>query len=359
MSARPARHLLWQAVRLAIGVVVLAYAVGVLAFFALQALLPACSPQLSPLAYLGPFLFAPLLATLPLALLARLWVAAAANLAVLILAAVLYGPFFLAPPGDSSATAGELLRVMTFNLHASQAPAEELAAVIAAEDADIVAVQELDGVSAAAFRAGLGDRYPHLLLDPEAGGNGLLSRFPILAADVFQPASVGRQALQATLDVRGTAVHVIVAHPNPPAPCWIPGWPLPTGLCCGQLEAQIAAIAQRAESVAGPVLVLGDLNVSDRTRAYALMAAELSDAFREAGSGFGFTFPNRRPIGPVFVTRPLVRIDHIFHSGHLLPRQSRVVCPSVSDHCYVVAQFGPVALGRGAVHPGGGFSLLP
>ena len=314
------------------------YAAGVLGFFALRVLLPRLPALLAMVSYAAPFLFAPLAVLLPLALLSRSRPAIISTLLVLALFLALFLPRFLPRSTSSPPATGEPLRVMTLNLGVRRAPPQRLVEAIERENADLVAVQELLPATAWALRRGLGERYPHTVLEPGQSDTGLLSRYPILASERFRPAGFGRAALQARLDVDGTAVHVIVVHPRPPEFCELQGCPVPTGVCYDELDRQVVDIAARAAALPGPVLVLGDFNMSEETRAYDRMASILKDAFREAGQGFGFTFPVGRSLNGIPVPGPLIRLDYVFHSGELFASGARVGCGAGSDHCFVVAE---------------------
>ena len=316
----------------------LANAAGVLGFFALRFLLPRLPAPLALISYGGPFLFAPLLLLLPLAFLLRSRAAAISTMAVLVLFAVLYGPLFVPRLAPAPALTGEPLSVMTFNLGAYRAPPERLVSVIESENADVVAVQELVPATARALRDGLGTRYPYTILEPTAADTGLLSRHPIVASERFRPAGFGRLALHTVLDINGRLVQVIVVHPRPPGFRWRRRWPLAVGVSYDALSKEITDVARRAAALPGPVLVLGDLNISEQTPAYDRLAGVLGDTFREAGWGFGLTFPYRLQIDGTVVPRPLVRIDYVFHSSELYVREARVGCRGGSDHCYVVAR---------------------
>ncbi len=318
----------------------LVYDGGVLGFFAARAfLLPASPPPIAAINYGVPFLFAPLVIALPLAALSRSRAAVLVTLAVLVLAVALYGPFFTprftAPPPLT----GGPLTAMAFNLGADNPQPAQNVAAIAKQQADVVAVEEVIPLTARALRAGLAGLYPYMLLEP-GRDTGILSRYPIVASEVFRPAGFGREAVQATLDVNGTPVQVIVVHPEPPLAVQPPGWPVPIGLDTAELERQIAAIAERAATLSGPVVVLGDFNMSDQSPGYSQLRAVLRDSFREAGTGFGFTFPIAQPGGG---PGPLTRIDYIFYSRALYVEQADVVCEGGSDHCYVVARLRRVA----------------
>lgn len=83
--------------------------------------------------------------------------------------------------------------------------------------------------------------------------------------------------------------------------------------------------------------MLGDFNMAEHSRAYRLLSRQLTDAFREAGNGLGFTFPQDVWIGGWQVPGPFVRLDYIFHSTDLMTRHVVVTCSGASDHCLVTA----------------------
>jgi len=89
-------------------------------------------------------------------------------------------------------------------------------------------------------------------------------------------------------------------------------------------------------------IIAGDFNMSDQTATYATLSAVTIDAYREAGFGFGFTFPNNLRLGQAPIPGPFVRLDYIFHSPELSAQQAYVGCSGSSDHCYLVARFVPV-----------------
>jgi len=326
----------------------LVYAAGVFAFFSLRFLLPTWPPLLLLLANLGPFLYAPLVLLVPLAVVSQARPAIAALMAVALLFLVSYLPFFLPRPVASPGPSGRPVTAMTFNLGPDVSQPPGLAAAIEAADADVVALEELYPVAAQAFAVALAGRYPHRVLPPEPGANGLLSRYPILEHQSFAPAGIGRAALRATLDLGGDLTQVYVLHPEPPAIASRPrpGVVLPT-LHSAHLEAQLADVVSQARSAPGPVLVMGDLNISDQSRPYLVIRSALHDAFAEAGWGFGFTFPVNRRVGALTLPGPLVRIDYIFHNDALHAAQASVGCRGGSDHCYVVARLERVG-GAGA-----------
>ena len=313
------------------------YTVGMLAFVASR-ILPGRAPFLALADTFAPFLFAPLLLVLPVAWLVRSKTALIGALAVLGVFLVMYGPFFTPSLRPVPVHANDALTVMTFNLGYDQSHPERLVLAIAEEDADVVAVQEIEPSTAALVRQELGKRYPHMILDPSVGSTGLLSRHPILESRWFQPAGEGPPALYALVDVDGTAVHVLAVHPLRPGVTWYKETWLLTGLYDRGTQRQVIDVAQRAGDLEGPVLVMGDLNLSDQTRAYARLSQVLKDTWREVGWGFGLTFPRFLIVGPTRVPGPWVRIDYIFHSSDVGAERARVACHGGSDHCYLVAR---------------------
>jgi endonuclease/exonuclease/phosphatase (EEP) superfamily protein YafD len=325
--------------RLIIGGLSALYLLAVLVFFALRALWPALPPSLALLNSFTPFLFAPLLLALPAALWVRWRALGGLTLFVLGIFIGLYGALFL-PPLRATPVAGNSLKVMTFNLGADCCAPGPLIAAIESEQADLVAVQELVGGTTALIQQRLSALYPQMILQPFGGTTGLLNRYPIVKREWFQPGGRGRMALYVVLDVNGVRLHVFVAHLVPVELTRDEEYRLPIGLEDRDRELQVADIARRVSALSGPVLLMGDLNTSDQSRAYATLTRALRDAYRESGWGFGFTFPHQVQFHGLPVPGPLVRIDYILHSPSLYASSAQVDCEHGSDHCYVTATLG-------------------
>lgn len=311
---------------------------GVLVFFALRTILPRWPWPLALLNDLVPILFVPLLLTFPLALLARSKKALMASLVVLSLFVAIYGPFFLPRLRPAIASAGRTLTVMSFNIYYDHPNPDQAVAAIEAEDADIVVLQELLPPTAELLRQRMSHRYPYMLLEPDMSDTGLLSRYPISDSEWFRMAEDGKTAIHAILDVDGMPVHIFAVHPPPPGLFWHGGGWLSVDLFVEQRDRQIVDLARRVADVEGTVLAVGDFNMTDQSRSYAQMATLLKDAYREAGWGFGFTFPNGERIGRLVIPGALVRIDYVFHSNDLYAERARVDCGGGSNHCYLVVR---------------------
>jgi vancomycin resistance protein VanJ len=315
------------------------YAVSVLGFLLLYALIPRVSPLITLLSAFVPFFFAPLLLVLPLAWMIRSRVGLVSVSVLFVTFLALYGSRFLPRFGKGAGRNGEAFTVMTYNLGGAHRRAEQVAATIGDEGADIVALQELLPSTAALLRRRLGDILPYAVLDPGTS-NGLFSRYPIVESSWFKPAGNGRSAIDATLDVQGTPLRVIVVHARPPDIVWPRGKPLwSAGLRDDRVEAELRDVVSRIAGAEGPLLVVGDLNTTERSLAYQALTNVLRDAYREVGWGFGFTFPYRLRVGDHRLPGPFLRLDHIFYSHDLDASWARVACRLGSDHCYLAAGF--------------------
>jgi endonuclease/exonuclease/phosphatase (EEP) superfamily protein YafD len=212
--------------------------------------------------------------------------------------------------------------------------------------ADIVAVQELTTRSVAILAADLAADYPYQILEPAVASTGLFSKLPIVSYQWLSPPG-GRPFLHVVVDHDGANLHVFPVHFYPPGIVWSEPFHLPRGIVEIDLEREVAYLLQQVAGVSGPVVVLGDFNMSDQSRAYSTMTTSLQDGFRQAGFGLGLTFPNNFRLAGVRVPIPLVRIDYVFHSPHMKTISATVNCiEGQSDHCAVLAVLRAIEPGK-------------
>ena len=83
--------------------------------------------------------------------------------------------------------------------------------------------------------------------------------------------------------------------------------------------------------------MMGDFNVNDRQPNYRRIRRSLKDAHREAGRGFGLTFPNANLQLGRFKVPPLIRIDYVFHNDAIEATAAHTAANPESDHRAVVA----------------------
>ena len=263
------------------------------------------------------------------------WLLAALQLPGIATFLLASGPMLL--PRDSPALPdGLALTVATYNVKGSVSDPQRVTAVIARLDADVIALQELGPDQAESLAAALADGYPYQALYPllPVHGVGILSHYPIRDEEVIRPFPDSMLTLRATLDVDGTAITVYVAHPPPPRHIL-----LPVTYDHSRRDAEVTILRERyLARETGPLIVVGDFNMSDQSDAYRQLDALLDDSFREAGRGLGFTFPDqlwsRQRLFPL-----LLRIDYIWHNAHFAARHAHVGDDSgTSDHRPVVAE---------------------
>jgi endonuclease/exonuclease/phosphatase family metal-dependent hydrolase len=238
-------------------------------------------------------------------------------------------------------------RVMTYNVHRCRGldrawSPERIAAVIASCHPDIVALQELDVGRA---RSGHIDQaetiardlgmdvqfFPALRVMDELYGDAILSRWPACTVKAAPlpalrlPGLEPRGALWSEIQVDDVSVQVINTH---------------LSILGRERLLQMKALTGpewvRHPDFREPVLVMGDLNSTPRSRTYRHLSAHLTDAFlcspRRRRRREGATFPARYPT---------LRLDYIFTGPSVEVLNVQTVRSPLaflaSDHLAVVA----------------------
>ena len=230
-------------------------------------------------------------------------------------------------------TAAAALRIATYNVHGcigtdGRHDPERVATVILELNADIVALQEFTYPASVALES----RSPVVLttldtyecaLGPtrqtvtHCFGNALFTRHPIVDVhriDLSMERREPRGALAATVDVRGTLVHVLAAH---------------LGLRVGERRFQVRQILEYLESVRNSLfVVLGDFNDWLPGRSVVHVLDRRLGKLPRAAS-----FPGRWPF---------LALDRIWvHPTRTLRRIAAHITPAArvaSDHLPVVAE---------------------
>jgi endonuclease/exonuclease/phosphatase family metal-dependent hydrolase len=253
-----------------------------------------------------------------------------------------------------------VMRLATFNiLHGRSAEDEQVdeqrfADAVAALDADVLGLQEVDrnqarsrhadltaiaaeamgarehrfvaalsGTPGATWTAATGDAQP----DAAAYGIALLSRHPVVSWSVirlphlkapvpmwfsgrWRPELVcdePRVAVVAELEGPGGRIHVATTHLS-----FVPWWN----------QHQLRTLVRGLGALPEPLVLLGDLNMGpDRAEAVTRMHSLVA----------GKTFPAHRPAE---------QLDHILVKGDLRTDGGGPVCLPLSDHCALVADIG-------------------
>ena len=242
----------------------------------------------------------------------------------------------------------QTMRVMTYNALGFNPDTAGTIRVVRDVDADIVAFQELAPEHATALEETFYAKYPHRLMDARPGvtGCGILSRYPLRKIDagpLDRLAWIGTPMV-VEIDIRGTRIRFVNFHTY--------AGPVYTQM----REKQAQALVEFAAEHPGPLIFAGDLNATDQNKAHAIISPTMHDAWREAGWGFGHTFPGK-PTPDVGGSRPvvfglpvpmwLVRIDYIFHSDSFITLDARLgPDDGGSDHRPVVASLAWSRIGN-------------
>jgi endonuclease/exonuclease/phosphatase (EEP) superfamily protein YafD len=245
------------------------------------------------------------------------------------------------------------LTLLTFNLHADNGDPEAVARAILAADADVVALQELSVTMAEGLRALIGETYPHddLVLASGWDGLGVFSKVPL--TPLLRPLEgMGRRNPQLTqVSLTWGDVVLINVH-NLSIPRTLPDWPSEIAYTTRQRERVAEGIRRFALQRDRPLIAAGDFNTTPRSAAYETVSSVLSDAWLEAGFGFGQTFPGG-PLKPtpfgIPVPNWLLRIDYVFHSAEWRAVDARIgPWDGGSDHRPLLVRLAYVGEARAA-----------
>lgn len=214
------------------------------------------------------------------------------------------------------------LTLITHNLMAGNWRYRDVYGWLAAQPADVVALQEVSTGMVAMLRS-LADVYPHQVIVGGQASRGsetdwgllglaILSRYPITEHEVLRSTRRNQPGIVARLSVTGADnPWIVVVHP------WNP-------VAAANLAARDRYLAEIAEAVTrlpGPVIVAGDFNVTPYAPAFrAFLRATRTTTFTD----FPATYP--APLGPLGIP-----IDHVLVSGIRLAELEAL--PSIgSDH---------------------------
>lgn len=229
-----------------------------------------------------------------------------------VLPAVTWACLFGQTLTDKSSTSGDLT-VVSHNVDEENPDPQGTARSLAASGAHVLALQELSSKATPVYERELAARYPYHSVHL---GIGLWSTYPLHDA---QPVEImpWTRAARATLDTPSGPVALFAAHlasvrVTPQA-----------GFTTGRRNASAQRLAEAVRAEPLPrVIVVGDFNGTADDTALKPVTSQLRSAQREAGHGFGLTWP---------AAFPLVRIDQILVKG-LEPVSSRTLPATGSDH---------------------------
>ena len=275
------------------------------------------------------YTFFPLFILLPLLLLAGRWQMFARLGLLALLGVVWFGPFF--QPKVSRPNVGIPLQIVTFNLHEGQIDFDAFETWIGEIRADLLVLQEVPrdypGDREALADLGLvhSVRYPNGLFDM-----AVISRYPLDLTDI------GPYHYRAVLDLSGQQIALYNVHLPRPLLDY-DDWRFPStgnqylnnifNYDETERNREIRALLEIVRQEDLPYIIAGDLNMSQHSIVYSDLAVFMDDAFREASTGLGATWP-------VFVDflPPLLRTHYIWHSTNLAAVEAYTGPRLGSDH---------------------------
>ncbi|MFJ8843354.1 endonuclease/exonuclease/phosphatase family protein [Streptomyces cyaneofuscatus] len=257
-------------------------------------------------------------ALLALAAVRRSKLAAIAVLAPALVWTTLFGPTLTDTLTDKGTGAtGHGLTVLSHNVDEANPDRAGTARALAGAKADVLALVELSKEATPVYERELAAAYPHHAV---LGGVGLWSRHRLTAVAEVEIMPWTR-AMRATAATPEGPVAVYAAHL---ASVRVSG----AGFTTGRRNEAARALASAVRAEPGSrVVVLGDFNGTYQDRALAPVTSQLRSAQREAGNGFGFTYPAGFPV---------VRIDDVLVKG-MDPLASWTLPATGSDHRPVAA----------------------
>jgi vancomycin resistance protein VanJ len=284
-------------------------------------------------------LFLPLLLFVPLALLIRTRQPILRMLPVMLIGGLWFGPYFL--PKNLPTPTGSVIRVLTLNVWGNNNDLSRIETWVREVNADIVLLQEISPAYATDSLPNLIDLYPYQFSQPDStrwGGIITLSRYPIVENE-YVDLQVPPEPQRSVIDINGQRIAVYnvhlawpVSNPRIQPPVDSLYWRVALGFDDGARNQQITNLLDHLEKEPYPYLVGGDFNTSDQSATYNRIAAQMHDTFREAGVGFGASWPVSAARGlPAFLP-PLIRIDYLWHSEGFRTLKAHQPQPVGSDH---------------------------
>jgi vancomycin resistance protein VanJ len=330
---------LLRAIRLGLTAIAVAYLLAFLTYFGVLAMGRGGVGWFGFVRELTLYLFLPLPALLLGAMTCRARLALLSLALPLVVFLAYYGPRFVFQPSPA-AGATTSFRVLSFNAGANAGGGSPppLLRALRAVDADVVALQEVPPTTLEQLRIELAAAYPY----QEGTGDAVtFSRLPLRAGPELQLGDSPYVGQQVSIAVRGRPVVLTNVHVT--RPVYRLQWrrrviPVVQSYNPESRDAQVSELVNRVRAVPGPRLLTGDFNETEWSRPYQLLAAELADSYREAGRGFGHTYPSNFAWGEWRFSLPLMRIDYVFHSRELVALEARVGPDGGSDHLPVVAE---------------------
>lgn len=214
---------------------------------------------------------------------------------------------------------GTAVRVLVLNVHTQSSGFEAVRRLIERERPDVIGLVEVDARWLAALAPALAE-YAGRLEAPRDDNFGVALYARERVDGASEPLGGPLPAVVARVSHGGATLGVVLVHPLPPV----------SGAALDAQHAVLAAAADRARALAAPVILLGDLNTTPWSPAFARLLARSGLCDTRAGFGLQATFPAGLAIARI-------PIDHLLASCTVGVRDRRIGPDVGSDHLPVIA----------------------
>jgi endonuclease/exonuclease/phosphatase (EEP) superfamily protein YafD len=242
------------------------------------------------------------------------------GLALLVFALAATHAHALRPAGPAAPGLGDCrgpaLDVVSVNPQFRNTDTAPLLAWLQSQPPDLLVVQELTPLWAAALEQGLpaltGGAYRPR---DDAYGIALTGTLPVDSVTALDLAGDGRPSLRGQVRAGAIALDVLAVHAR---------WPITPALYASR-NAALDAVADRARAATGPLVLIGDLNLSPYSPDFARLLAR--SGLRDAGAGRGWQPTWMAGFWPL-----ALRIDHVLVSPGVCVEAMEIGPPIDSDH---------------------------
>jgi endonuclease/exonuclease/phosphatase (EEP) superfamily protein YafD len=239
----------------------------------------------------------------------------------LIAAPLLFPPRSFKVPAPCAQTPA--IRLASINVYSRNRQFQRVLDFIARERPDAVLLLEINRDWEAAL-GGVHQEYVHryTVRGKKGAGITLLSRWPVLAAGMLPGYPAAQAALAATLQFHGARVQILGVHTT---------WPI-GGRRSGARNRQLQFLGEYARAQPGPLLIVGDLNVSPFSAHFQAFLA--AGHLKSAAQGHGW-----QPTWPRFMPLAGIQIDHALTSAGIAVTDFRRGSAVGSDHLPILIEF--------------------
>lgn len=247
----------------------------------------------------------------------------------------LYHPYVI--PKAANVRDAEL-SVMTYNVLYSNLDYAGVADVIRHQDADLVALQEVQPDMMDALRQRLASEYPYSMMGTihDYGTTAVFSKQPFRNANILD-LGADRPAVIVQTEVNGRTVTLAAVHLMAYGLQWV-AWPEIPGAILEKTRIQnkqVEILMDQLDQESGIVLVACDCNTKETSTSYRMLDASFDSAAYTVGWRW-----NAQNLPDVTPDTNLQHIDYVFYRGLLQPVRAHTVNDSGgSDHLAVVTRF--------------------